>query len=1126
MAIKIAGQVEKSFYNSAKLTKKELQSIAREAAASSNNVKKSFGKQLSEAGPFFNGLEKAGKTAFKAVEMAAAAAAVVIGGVVAGSVMVGAAFEEQMSTVKAISGASASEFDQLNEKAKEIGIATKFSATQAGEAMEYMAMAGWKTKDMLGGIDGVINLAAASGEDLGEVSDIVTDSMTAFGLGADQVNHFADVLAAAATNSNTNVGMMGATFQYAAPLAGALGYSIEDTAIAIGLMANSGIKADKAGTALRKFFSETTAGAKVSAAAFGEHTIETANADGSMRELRDIMQDLRGAFSQMTESERAANAEAISGKTGMSGLLAVVNATEVDYAKLTESIDSCNGAAKEMADIRMDNLRGDVTILGSTLEGTGIQIYEELSEPLRMGVQWVTGLVEAFSKNLKTNNFVKDIMVHVPTAIRGIKELGSAAGAFMEPFFAVGNWLVQHPGVIVGAIAGLGTAIATYRIASGITSIVSAMSALGPVGWAILGIAGVVAVIAGIGTSVKKAAAEAKKANLEKHFGNMALSMDDLESAAEHLVSSKNLEKVRESVKAFEELEGLDTIISDSVSAIGKMNWKMSIGMELSGDEQNSYKDEMTNFANRVQEYATQKQYAISMSIGVLTEDDLQGQNMVDQVNQFYTGKQNELANIGTQLNDTITDAFQDGLLDFPEAQKITELQQKMARIQEEMTGKTFESNMELLNMRYTGKDLNAESFENLIVEVQTRIEAATEEYGEAYANAISAEKTMLQDGAISQREYEANKQVLDESYHKQVGDMQYKASEFITRTISQQYAPEIGGIQEGMGKNAETALGAAAAETEFNGGTQPWGYDQLSGYFGVDEVEESTRDAIAEMWNLYEPLHDELKQTEQWYRQNGSEKKAPWYIERGVEKGSEIGIIAGNEGALWDRMGNAAKNNEKYSETLQEVQKSGKQLPESIAAAIEEGQPDIDAQVRISWESTKTAFETNFTKGFKVDVPVQAKVRVERVFNENGNLKAPYSPEYLERAGVGGHSDGGIFEKPHLTWFSEKGPEAAIPLDGSARAIGLWEEAGQRLGINKKESNVSSALNSMEKSGSADNSGTGDGGMQITFSPNLNFNGPAPSKEDVREAVRLSQDEFEGMFKKYMKNNGRFSFA
>ena len=310
-------------------------------------------------------------------------------------------FDTAMSKVAAVSGATGDELQDLRDKAREMGAKTKFSASEAAEAMNYMAMAGWKTGDMLDGIEGIMNLAAASGEDLATTSDIVTDALTAFGLTAADSGHFADVLAAASSNANTNVSMMGETFKYCAPVAGALGFSCEDTAEAIGLMANSGIKSSQAGTALRSMMNALAGEVKFCGESFGEIEIATTNADGSMRDLNDILADCRVAFSQMSESEQASAAQALVGKNAMSGFLAVMNAAPSDIEKLNSAISTCsdevdgyNGVTEKMAAVMQDNLGGQLTILKSQLEELAISFGEILMPAIRAIVSKIQALVD------------------------------------------------------------------------------------------------------------------------------------------------------------------------------------------------------------------------------------------------------------------------------------------------------------------------------------------------------------------------------------------------------------------------------------------------------------------------------------------------------------------------------------------------------------------------------------------------------------------------------------------------------------------------------------------------------------------------------------------------------------
>lgn len=306
------------------------------------------------------------------------------------TVEAGMTFESSMSKVEAVSGATADEMEKLRDKAREMGETTQFTAGEAGDALNYMAMAGWKTEDMLNGIDGVMNLAAASGADLATTSDIVTDALTAFGEGAGEAGRLADIMAAASSNANTNVEMMGESFKYAAPVAGALGASMEDTATAIGLMANAGIKASSAGTALRSGFSNLVKPSKQAATYMEKYNIELQkNADGSV-DLGATMEDLRAKMNGISESEQAAAASAIFGKSAMSGWLAIINASDEDFNKLTNAINNSEGAAAQMSATMLDNLQGDITLMKSAFEGFELTLYDSFQAPLREGVQTIT----------------------------------------------------------------------------------------------------------------------------------------------------------------------------------------------------------------------------------------------------------------------------------------------------------------------------------------------------------------------------------------------------------------------------------------------------------------------------------------------------------------------------------------------------------------------------------------------------------------------------------------------------------------------------------------------------------------------------------------------------------------
>lgn len=455
-------------------TEEELRRLQQEAATTNTALSKIdvAGQKMETVG---NSIAGAGKKMMGVTTL--------IGGVGVAAVKTAADFDSAMSQVAAVSGATGKDFDALRNKAREMGAKTKFSATEAAEAMNYMAMAGWKTEDMLDGIEGVMNLAAASGEDLATTSDIVTDALTAFGLSAKDSGHFADILAAASSNANTNVSMMGETFKYCAPIAGALGFSAEDTAEAIGLMANAGIKSSQAGTALRTIMNNLAGDVKISGKAIGDVTIATTNADGSMRDLSDILSDCRSAFGNLTESEKAQAAESLVGKNAMSGFLALMNAGQGDIDKLSSAIDNCDGSAEKMAMTMQDNLAGQLTILKSQLQELAISFGDILMPAIRSIVSKLQGFVD------KLNGMDEGTKRTIVTIALLVASIG--------PLLVIIGTAISKIGVAMQGFVKLANGISKLKIAiQGGTGVLGKLGAtLGGISAPVLAVVAVIAVL-------------------------------------------------------------------------------------------------------------------------------------------------------------------------------------------------------------------------------------------------------------------------------------------------------------------------------------------------------------------------------------------------------------------------------------------------------------------------------------------------------------------------------------------------------------------------------------------------------------------------------------------------------
>nr|DAU95657.1 MAG TPA: minor tail protein [Caudoviricetes sp.] len=465
-----------------------------------------------------------------------------IAGIGVASVKLAADFEKGMGTVQSISGATGTDLEMLSKKAKEMGLKTKYSASESAEAFKYMAMAGWKAGEMADGIEGVMYLAGATGEDLAGTSDIVTDALTAFGMQAKDTNKFVDVLAQTANKSNTSVSMLGESFKYVAPVAGALKFNAQDVSTALGLMANSGIKASSAGTALRSLFTRMAKPTKESQTAMDALGISLTDSQGNMKSLDTIMRETRKSFAGLTESQKAQYAAALAGKTGMSGLLAIVNSADSDFNELSTAIYNSDGACKKMYDTANNNLSGQLTILKSTVEGIGISFGERLLPYIKQGTEFIQRLADKFNSLTKAQ---QDTIIKV----------GLIAAVVGPAIFLFGR-TVMVVGKLVKTVGMVGNAFKTAKTVMGLVT--------APANAVVLGLAAVV--VAGVliykNWDKIKAAAGRLWNFIKNIFQRIGISGDSLK---------KKLAPIGQKFSAIgEHIQGFWKVVSPVLSKIGE----------------------------------------------------------------------------------------------------------------------------------------------------------------------------------------------------------------------------------------------------------------------------------------------------------------------------------------------------------------------------------------------------------------------------------------------------------------------------------------------------------------------------------------------------------------------------
>ncbi|MCE9677520.1 phage tail tape measure protein [Paraclostridium bifermentans] len=535
---------------------------------------KSSSKQLEDIS---NNFKKVGSKAQEVGSHLTTHVSLPLAGVGIAAAHVGMEFEEEMDKVAAISGATGNDFKKLQSKAEEMGAKTKFSASEAGQGMEYMAMAGWKTGDMLEGIEPILNLAIASGEELGLTSDIVTDALTGFGLKAKDAGMFSDVLAAASSNANTNVGMMGETFKYAAPVAGALGYSVQDTSLAIGLMANSGIKASQAGTALRAGLTNLVKPTDDMAATMEKYGISIKDSDGKMKSFRDVMGELRDKLGGVDEATQASAVATIFGKEAMSGWLSIINASEGDFNKLSSAIDNSEGATAKMAKTMSENAKGSLAEMKSALEGAAIKTFQALAPAITSVANNISNLANSFSQlSPQTQEFIVKMgmaAIAIGPITSGVGKVTSGIGGLIG---TVGKFKALKAASTFGEFSKvlLGLAPAAETAGAGL---VGAEVAAGGFGATVIGALGPIALgaaaVAGVGYAGYKVAEHLNSSAtpaVDLFSDKVELSRDKFGNYAE--ATEKNVIKIskatKDNVQAYLEL--------DKKASNSMMNLKMN----------------------------------------------------------------------------------------------------------------------------------------------------------------------------------------------------------------------------------------------------------------------------------------------------------------------------------------------------------------------------------------------------------------------------------------------------------------------------------------------------------------------------------------------------------------------
>lgn len=1141
MAIKIAGEIEKSLYTCTDLTRKEIRELAREAAKASSTTKASFSQGLKETEPFFDGLEKAGVKAFQAVAAAATLAGTAVMGIGTMAARAGIGFESAFAGVKKTTDATAQEYAQIKEEILAMTREIPATGEEISAVAEAAGQLGIEKENLLAFTRTMIDLGESTNLSSEEAASALAKFANITNMGAEDYGRLGSVVVGLGNNfatTESDIVSMATRLASSGELAGFTEAQIMAMATAI---SSVGIEAEAGGSSMSKMIKMVQVAVETGSKDLEDYAAVAGMSAAEFQEAfeKDGLSAVAAFISGLNDTERnGRSATVILDELGLTQvnlsntLLSLANADELMF----NAVETANKAWEENvalsneAAMRYETTESKLAVLGNGFTEMGIVMYDQFNGPLREGIGIVTDLVHEVTGEIAGSNVIhdlaQDVMDGLPTAVRIIRETASAVADFADPFLAVGGWLAGNPGLIEGVAVGLGSALLTYKVAQGVTSLAAAFKALSAASLPILGLTGAVAVISGVTVAVKKSAAEAKKASLDAHFGKISLSMQELEDVAAHILSTDSFGLLNESISELGKLDGISDSIEDAVSDLNRMNWKVSLGMELDEGERELYKQNIASYVTDMQAYVEQEQYAINLSVGVLTGEDLENSNIVTQLNEFYSGKNEELRQLGEELNLAVTEAFQDGLLDIDERKAIVDLQSQMADIKASLAEGSYEASLDLIGLKYAGGELDAETFQNLMSEISRQQEVAKQTYDEQYLSANQKERSMLKEGFITQEEYEANMREIEAGYRELVGSMDLKAADFVTGTIMQQYGDVLGDrignadeiLNDALGSSLEGMLVSENGLTAFD---ENWVAKNLGG-----KVKGADGRALAELWETAGPMYDQTVASMEEYQRNGEE--IPEEMQDVIKRGAMLGVASGDYSNMYAALGLAADEDDK--QILEGFAEKDLYIPLQIAEAIVGNSDAVDAGVDELREYT----ERHIQDVMGEDIDVLTRINVEfQAGNSSPTFQIASKVAPIGAGAIPGAKDGGIFDVPHVTWIAEEGPEAAIPLDGSRNAVSLWEQAGERLGVfdDRRESFSGLAAQIMGDPAGGGTVNHVEEGGSIVLSPvfHINAGGREDVAEAVRDAVRDTMEELEEMVVNVMereaRNHERYAF-
>lgn len=902
------------------------------------------GASMGEAEGKANSLADSLKKLFAVVSMAAVLSQV--GKYASDAIDIGKDYTAMMSEVQALSGATGSDLALLQNTAREYGATTVFSATEAAEALKYMSLAGWDAQQSSSALGGVLNLAAASGMELGQASDMVTDYLSAFGMEAQDSAYFADMLAYAQANSNTSAAQLGEAYRNSAANLNAAGQDVETVTSMLEAMANQGYKGSEAGTALTAVMRDITNNMEDGAIKIGETSVAVSDAQGNFRDLTDILLDVEKATNGMGEADRAAALGATFTADSTKGLNLMLNEGVENIARYEEALRGSTGAAEDMADTMNDNLNGDMANMNSAFEEMELQTFEAMEEPMREGVQYLT------------NTIIPILTEWVPTAFESFASGANKLGNALKPLFET---ILKNPQAITGTLTSLGTGFLAMKtvstgmnIAKAVTDAGSLTGALGKFAgslfsnpWA-AGAAAAVAAVTAVGVALHEYSEMNIDSNLQAHFGTVELDDSQIKDFASRVINAEWLVNINAALGHFDNAEELVQQAEDALKQNDTLEWRARVGISLTEDEQSTYMSNIETFTTNIEQALSEQTLAAEMTVKEFGIKMADGSSLGSQIEKWAEQDLGDMQYLSAGLTNLVQNALQDGIIDVDEQAAIDELQTKINNIMQGWQEAEAQAEMDVLTQKYgrlSGKDLTDDTFTKVVEEVGKQRETATAALEESEKKLYTTLNALNRPDAngvqrISDSELANYKEQAGYAARNNEASMLGNSVQFETNTLSDAYGEKLQENYSAIQTNTDRFLKNANTYLQNQDYTSLT--DSLALGFNAsmqsaslyEEIMGSDQAAMQDIYKAMKPDVDSMTGLIDEYREMG--QAIPQDVMQAFNDAMMVGAAAGDADAAWQVFANQMVADPANAALVQAIQEGTVNVPDELRTAIE----------------------------------------------------------------------------------------------------------------------------------------------------------------------------------------------